>query len=235
MIYTGLYENVKPRLNDWLNILGGAVGDLALDLCNRARQKIWQEADWEPLIKRVAIPYDSNKQVTLPADFGKIINIYYDPLGYGKPIGYYYKDGDLVYGFKIDYPMDPTTGFGAPVLTFFFAIPYTPQLTYKASLTPLTGVGKEALFFPEELVLRAAQLCHISEAGLGNTEYQLIEREYFKELMRYKSTVQGVDTDQRQEVKDNAGNRVRVRQLDLGGGYTMPRAVSPSLDNKFGV
>ncbi|CAK0768800.1 conserved hypothetical protein [Gammaproteobacteria bacterium] len=235
MIYTGLYENVKPRLNDWLNAIGGEVADLALDLCNRARVKIWQEADWEPLIKRVDLTLDAALSVTLPADFGKIINCNFDPLGYGKAIGYYSKDGSLQYGYKIDYPMVVTSGFTAPILTFFFAVPFPPKLVYKATLAAFTGVGHEATFFPEELILRAAQLCHITENGIGNTEYQLIEREYLKELNRYKSQVQGVNADQRQDIKDDAGNIIRIKTADLGGEYNNPRAISPSLDVRYGL
>jgi hypothetical protein len=238
MIFTGLLSNVKNRLTDWLNTTSVSVagGDLALDLCNRGREMIWQEADWEPLLKRVDLTVDPiTKAATLPADFGKIINCNFDPLGYGKAIGYFSKDGDLIYGYKIDSVFDAVTGFSPPVLTFFYALSFVPKLVYKATLPRFTTGADQPTFFPEGLLLRAAQLQHVAENGTGTSEYQIIRDEYLRELWRYRSQVQGVNTDMRSNVKDDAGNTVRIVGVDLSGDTAVPRAISPSLDNKYGM
>lgn len=248
MIFDGLYERVEARLTDWLNTtsVNVAGGNLALDLCNRGREMLWCEQDWEPLIKRVDLVVDpATKAVTnFPSDFGKIINCNFDPLGYGKAIGYFWKDGDLIYGYRMDTNFDSSAGFSSPSVTFFYALSFVPKLVYKATLERFVASTKDgngnvtnpqATFFPENLLLRAAQLQHISENGTGTSEYQIIRDEYLKELWRYRQQVQFANEDQRTNIKDNAGNVVRIIKTDLGGAQNIPRAISPSLDNKYGM
>jgi hypothetical protein len=59
--------------------------------------------------------------------------------------------------------------------------------------------------------------------------------EYLRELWRYKAQVQGVNADMRNNVKDDAGNIVRIIGTNLAGDNPTPRAISPSLDNKYGM
>jgi hypothetical protein len=239
MLWNGQYKNVKKRLNDWLKATSDNVGDLALDLTNRGQAKLWAESDWEPLIKRATLTV-VNKAATLPTDFGKVINIYFDPFGYGKPIGYFNKDGDLIYGYKITTSFAKATGHAQQTITFFWDIQYTPILVYKAVLEALTGsktgdTENEYLFFPENLVTLAAQLVHCTENVFDANEYKLIEREYLKELAKYKSQVQGVNADYRFDIKDDSGNRVRITAQDSSGGQVGPRLLSPSQDVRWGV
>jgi hypothetical protein len=246
MLWKGFYKNVRKRLNDWLKASSDNVGDLALDLTNRALERLWSEADWEHLLKRQNLTVTS-LSATLPTDFGKIVAMYFDAFGYGRPSGYFCKDGDLIYGYKVTTSFAKATGWAQQVITFYYAQQYTPVLVYKAALERLTGTTasgetdpnftageyNEYLAFPEELVVLMAQMIHSTENSFDDNEFKVIERNYLRELSKFKAQVQGVNADYRFDIKDDVGNKVRIAAFDASGMPVGPRLISPNQDVRW--
>ena len=76
-------SDIYSELEDWLNVRGGAVSDPILSLINRARESIWQYKPWDYLVKTQTLTLINNS-ASLPADFGRILQVGYDSNGDGK-------------------------------------------------------------------------------------------------------------------------------------------------------
>lgn len=237
MTQNGLYSRVAARMNDFLNTTSMSVenGDLVLDLINRGQERLEMECDWEPLYKTATLPITFDRIAILPNDCEKIIKIYFDPIGLGKALGYYTKDGDLIYGYKRIDEFKKDSGMSPEELQFFFTQPYYPTLLlYLTGLERFTGHGEEHTFFPEQLLLRAAQLEHLEENTANPSDYQTISRSYAEKLFNFKKRVVGTNTDYRNTIKDWSGNQVQIQAYSPDGGQTVPRSFAPSFDNRYG-
>ena len=239
MIKNGLYSRVAARLEDFLNTSSMNVenGNLALDLINRGQERLEMECDWEPLFKTSALPIDSDRIAILPDDCEKIVRVYFDPIGLGKAMGYYSKDGDLIYGYKrlTEYSIDK--GITKEEAQFFFLQPFFPTLlVYLSGLPRFTDTqDPQYSFFPESLLLRAAQLEHLEENDATNPNtLNNVTRAYELAKFNFKKRVVGVNADYRNTIKDWSGNQVQVQSYSPDGGVTQARTFSPSFDNRYG-
>ena len=237
MVTNGLYSRVAARVSYFLNTNSVSVenGNLVLDLINRGQERLEMESDWEQLYKTSTLPIMPDRTALLPIDCEKVIRVYFDPIGLGKALGYYTKDGDLIYGYQRIDVYAKATGMSQEQLKFFFTQPFYPTLLlYKTGLPRFTGTGTEYSFFPEQLLLRAAQLEHLEENPANPADLQSIRIAYQTALFNYKKMVVGTNADYRNTIKDWSGNQVQIQAYSPDGGQTVPRSFSPSFDNRYG-
>lgn len=214
------------RLVDWLQVKdqGNSVTDIVLDYLNRGQRRILGERDWDPLIKIQSLTLVSNV-VTLPSDCDKPIEIYADADGDGHADDFYYQEGREDNGGR--FASSFTNALGHTTTFTFFATPTSaPVLKYRRRLDDFTGTGDYS-FFPADILLRAAQLEHLEEAGPDfQAEFQTIQGAYQRLLSKLTFELVDMGVDMRNEVKDNNGRRVEVESsaLDGGGGYSSSRA-----------
>ena len=228
-----LYSNMAPRLKDWLNVQGGEVTDIVLDLINRATDELWHAAEWEFLNKTTVItgPKQYPTSYAIPVDCGKIIAIGYDVDNDGRLDEYLWRQGEPMNGYRVDSYFDKTTGL-YQTIAFYYAASYNITIVYKQTLVAFTGVDVEYSFFPENLVVLQAQLIHARENNRDAGEYQIIEREYIKQLERFKASVQYVNSRYAYAIKDDNGQTARLPQQNLVGGQGNGRVFNNSFDGR---
>lgn len=224
MYFTDTYaDDIKPVMLDWLtnDVSGNNVTDLALSYTNRALKSLWPEKPWTHLEKFISITPDENNQYTLPATLGKIIRIG-DYIN--NELQYEYMEGDdPTYGYTIDWDFTKAAGY-AGVITFNYVVGSNIKLTYLKALEKFTGVGTEYSYFPDVLILLAAQrIAALSKGNFG--EYQGITADYDRELKKFENATQNVNADTRPYLRDRMGNKVVTPHYSLGG--TPKRHYSP--------
>lgn len=216
--FTDTYEDIEKRLNDWLIDEGGNVTDLALDLLNRAQKSLWNAAPWEYLIVDLALTLNASRAVVLPVGFGKVIDVYHDSDGDGRPDFHYYKDGRLDNGYTIRDSFSKASGHSF-TMTFFASPSVVPHLLYQKQLDDFAGTGTEYSYFPGDLLLLQAQFIHLTDAGvIENNEYKPIVSRYEREMHQYKVAHQWVNEEMRVIVNDDSGVEIATDQYSLDGG-----------------
>lgn len=74
-LFSAIVSDVKPSINDMLNVRGGQVTDLALSLINRARYRVWQYKPWSYFRSSTTLTLDSDLESDLPSDYGRVHRI----------------------------------------------------------------------------------------------------------------------------------------------------------------
>lgn len=218
--HSDLFSEIKNRLTDWLESTGGAVTALEKDLLNRAQRSLWNNAPWDYLVKTQALAL-TNKAATLPADFGKVLSVWHDSDGDGRPDFYYYNSSRYAdNGYYIRDAFAKATGH-AWTITFFAAPSNTPYLEYQATLANFADSGTEYSFFPGDLLLLKAQEIHITEMGLVGSEYQAIKTRLEEELRDYKQAHQWINHDPRVVQNDWHGDPIEVPNYALDGSASV--------------
>jgi hypothetical protein len=214
-IYTVPYSTFSKRLDDWLIELGGEVTNLTLDLFNRAQDWLLLRRDWEDLIVRYELTL-SNDSASLPSDLSRILRVWHDSDGDGKPDFYYYAYARHDDGYYVSDSFTKSGGH-SKTATFYRTPSHTPTVEYIKTLEHFTGSGVEYSFFPPDLLLRTAQKTHIEEADLVGNEYQAIINSHAEMLRDYEASHQYRNRDMRSEVLDDHGDPIDVEQYNLSG------------------
>jgi hypothetical protein len=219
------YSTFSKRLTDWLNTAGGEVTNLTLDLFNRAQYVLWAYRAWSSLIQQSTLTLVSNTvpAANFPAGFGGIIcAIGIDTNSDGKLDRFFYKDGDVAWGYKIINSFSKATGHSWAI-TFFSTPSANPILVYPKALDDFAGSGTEYSYFPPELLISQAQVTHIEEAGLVGNEYQAIINKHEKLLRDYEQAHQYQNIEMRMRQLDNEGDEISNEAYDMAGGSDSAR------------
>jgi hypothetical protein len=206
--------------NEWLenSPTGGAyVTDITLNYANRAQDSLWSDPPngWTLLTKTAQLTI-SSLVANMPADFGMPIHVYSDDDSDGKPDRYYFKDGRLIDGFKFTHTFTKAAGHSDSIT--FYQAPIEPvYLDYQVKLTAFVGTGTEYLFFPMNLMLGKMQYLRCIDKGILN-EWAAFEKEYHKELKRFKAQHQNPVSIPEITVKDFSGKEVFIPRYDLQSG-----------------
>jgi hypothetical protein len=212
------YSEFSPTLTDWLREEGGAVTDLTLSLINRAQDWLYQYRAWDELIKVEQRTLSATNSITMPATYGGILlAVFCDTNGDHKPDRYYYKDGAIDSGYRLQNTFAKATGHSV-VLQFFSTPPANPYIKYPVVLADFTGSGTEYTFFPSDLLLATAQLIHIQEADLVGNEYKAILDKQATLLRDYEQSHQHQNVELNMRQTDESGEQIANDSIDLDSG-----------------
>jgi hypothetical protein len=230
-LHSDLYATIKNRLSDVLNIGdNGAVADPVKEYANRAQRRLWQESDWDALIKESALTIATGNLASVPLDFGREVTMYQDTNGDGKPDFFYYKDGRARGGYKVvNTFVKSGTGAGNTLKFQFYQAPAsTVYLRYMVKLDDFTGSGDEYSFFPADLVVITAQMIHMTEAGIDPNQLQAIKDERQRQINIYRAEALNNNQDTAREIKDASGNTVIMDTPLLDGSSNDQVGAYPS-------
>jgi hypothetical protein len=209
-------SDIKSELTDWLKTRGGSVSDLPLSLINRARQRIWSHRPWDFFITTGTLTL-SNNSASLPTDMGAIVQIYHDSDSDGKPDWFYYRNDA-----RVDHRYVITAAFtlaADPVWTITFpsSPASSPIVRYMKAIENCTA-DTNRLYFPAELVMRCAQLCHIIEKNLRGNEISVIRDDYERLLIDFEQLCQNSNNAMDMQLVDNIGDPIQTESYDIDGG-----------------
>jgi len=202
---------------------GGAVTDIARDLLNRAQQHLWSHTEWQGLRKQSTLVVDPVTYLApMPADYGRMVNIYWDSTGDGIADGYFDIGGtDPMRFADVRETFDISTGMTFNV--FFGRVPtFTPIVRYIANLNDFTEVDAqnqpitEYSFFPAELLLKTAEMLHLQEKGSDNVTLGAVTGAHLNLLTQFEQ-MQNRGSSQDRAMRDALGYRVYSESLDLRG------------------
>jgi hypothetical protein len=212
------YTSVKNDFLDWMSDQandGGNVTDVALRTINKAQLSLWRYRPWTYLLKSQTLTLTS-KAATLPVDFGRVVRVYSDSDGDGKPDTFFYEHGRYDNGYKIRDVFAKATGH-AFTITFYSTPANTVYLDHIVKLDDFTGTGTEYSYFPGDLLLAEAQYIHIVDSGLIGDEFQAIVNRRNELLRDYEEAHQYVNVDPRVQHNDYYGNEVLQETYTLDG------------------
>lgn len=223
MLFKDTFEDIAASFNSWLDSTptdGDYVDNLTLEYANRAQESLLSEATlgWQYLTKTVLLTL-SNLVAALPSDYGLLINCYADTDSDGKPDFMYFKDGELLEGFKFIDPFSKSTGHSFSIQ--FFQSPLEPlYIDYQAALEDFTGEGTEYSFFPKNLILRKMQNLRCLDKGMLD-EWKAIGSDYQIEINKFKSQHQNVAGTIGIQINDSRGFKVVLPRHNLNSyGYS---------------
>lgn len=224
--WSDTYEEIANLLTDTFMFEGGATSDLVKFTINRAAQQLWQLRYWDYLLTTSSLSLDSNNQVSLPSDFGRVYQVYADPDSDGRPDYYFFRNSrDRQYRYTVESTFDKSTG-QAWTMTFAKAPQYSPILKYQKVLEKFTGSGTEYSYFPAQLVILRAKLNHAVDNGLtGGPEYQETRNEYNEFLKEYMAAHQYQNNEMVLEQNDINGREVVNEEYNLDGAIYAERGV----------
>jgi hypothetical protein len=207
--------DIYNELNDWVNVRGGSVADLALSLINRARRSLWQEYAWDYLVKTHTFDMVDNSSL-FPVDFGRLLRVYYSATNNGIADWYFSRnDRRLDRGYKIESTFSKEAGV---VLNIKFnqTPSYAPLLDYVIDM-PDCEAQTDFLFFPANLIYRGAQLQHIVDKPEKNSEVQAIQNAYDVELRNFIQAHQCNDCAMEVVQQDSYFNAIGNESYSLDG------------------
>lgn len=218
------FSQIKPRLLDMLRISdGGNVDNIGLDLLNRAQQFLWGHTEWNALRKSASLTVDPVTYLaTLPADFGRLINLMWDSNGDGIPEGYFDIGGtDPARFCELRETFDKATGLSFSV--YFGRVPsWIPIVRYIANLDDFEETDSngnsltEYSFFPAELLLKTAEKLHLEEKGSDTTTLNSVSQAWIGLLTQFEQW-QNRGSAQDFAMRDAMGNQIWQRSYELNG------------------
>lgn len=216
---------VRPVLLDWLSYNNGqSVTDLVLSLANRAQKNLWAKKPWADLVKDHAFALNSTNSEVLPADFGRVIDMWADFTGLGVPSYWYYDADNYLQGYKIRDSFDKSTGHS---WTITFHYPQTAvNMRYQAVLADFSGTGDEYSLFPANLLILEAQKIHLLEKG-DTKGWQAVSAQFEEIFKDYCNCHQWVNRDTLPRINDRLGNEIMLDGYSLDGdNSTRPYGLS---------
>lgn len=228
--YNDTYTDISYRLKDWLQVKGGYVTTLEKDLLNRAQAELCRAADWDQLVKLSSALTVSSNIASLPADCARIIDVFDDSDGDGKPDHYYHQEGDENYGYRL---LDAFTKAAGHVQTikFFNSPSASIYLRYVYFLTDFAATGTEYSFFPGELLLKTAQVIHASEfSDVTASGLDVLLPTQQKLLAEYKVGHLYRNRENYRHIRDTRGVRVFNDDIGLDGSAEIQQNIGRDRD-----
>lgn len=226
--FNGTYgTDIRLPLLDWLTNSGASknVSDLVLTLSNRAQQNLWAKKPWSNLAVRVALSLSSGVY-TLPANFGRIIDIWADLSGQGIPSYWFYDGDNYEGGYRLDAGFTKAGGY-ARTITFHYGQQSSAYMRYQKLLDDFTGEGTEYSYFPPNLVLLEAQ--KISTMEKGNVkEWQALSAMFEEVFKDFCNATQWINYDPNPKLNDRNGNEVQLESYSLNGSSSKPYSELPN-------
>jgi len=230
---TDTYSDISKRLTDILDVEGGEVDDLTLDLLNRAQRELRMYRKWEELRKQADLTVTACV-APIPTDCGEILRIGLDTNDNGRLDTFYYQDSfNSIDGYKVTNTWTKAAGH-SQTITFFTDPNYTPVIDYIRTIDDFEGSGTEYSFFPGDLLIARAHKIYLSEMGVLNpAEYNVVASRERELMIDYEQAHQFVNVAMVREIKDDAGRAIDMESYSLmGGSDGGPTTLDPDVDTR---
>jgi hypothetical protein len=206
--------------------------NLGLSVLNQAKDWLCTYKPWRDLRTTVQLPLDADRKITLPADYGKMIMVYTDPSGIGKPMYWYtLNDNDVARRYTEECTYDAATGHTRKIAfppTVY--VPENPYICYSRVVADYTGTGTEISFFPKNIMLIVAKMILQDFYGVpANQDPEWIKKRVFDELRIFESYAYNNNVALDMSVKDRFGNPVFIGGGSMDGSRTRLNSPSPFL------
>jgi hypothetical protein len=208
--------------------------NLGLVVYNQAQDWLCMYKPWRDLQVLTQLVLDSNRKITMPADFGCCIEVYTDPANLGKPMYWYYLNhNDIAMRYIEEVTIDALTG--VRTIKYCFAstvfIPQNPWLRYSKALSNATQAEVDAAtklsFFPINIMLVVAKKILQDYYGVAaNQDPNWINNRVSEELKMFQGYAYANNVPLDMAVKDRYGNPVFIQGMGLDGGK--PRLNRPT-------
>jgi hypothetical protein len=237
MVFSDKLSDIAPSFESWCDSSstgGEYITDLTVEYANRAQEALWFDPPmgWDYLTKTAELTLGgtSGLEVTLPADFGVLLQVYSDTDRDGKPDYYYFKDGRLLEGFKFN---DAFTKAAGHVFSLqFYQSPMMPLFAkYQAKLEKFEGSEEEEYsFFPKNLLLRKMQHLRCLDKGMLD-EWKALSVDFERDLAKFKSQHQNIVASPEMQLNDASGSPVYIpRYSVISGGSGSARVIGKTND-----
>jgi hypothetical protein len=213
---TVTYATIQSRLLDFLTVANdGNVANVALDLLNRAQQYLWQLSDWRGIVKTSPLAVSSSLEAVAPADFGRLLSMWWDANGDGVPDGFFDEMGghDPARAVSVISSFDKATGYSTK-FRFSVSPQSAPNLTYVALLEDFAGTGTEYSFFPAELLLKCAEMLHLEEHGSRQNELNECRNQFVQSFVAARQLDTRGEAQDR-AVRDSLGGIIHTESVSL--------------------
>jgi hypothetical protein len=206
---------------------------LDIKVFNQAQDWLCMYKPWRDLRVVAQLTLDSQRKITLPADYGYCLFVYTDPANIGKPMYYYtLYDNDVARRYSEEVTVDGTTGvrtikFAFPPTVF---IPSNPYVVYCKTLDEATtadDTSNKISFFPLNVMLVVAKKILQDYYGVAaNQDPNWINQRVQEELRIFEGYAYNNNVALDMSVKDRFGNPVFIQGMSLDG--SKPRLNRPS-------
>jgi hypothetical protein len=198
--------------------------NLGLIVYNQAQDALCMYKPWRDLRVTVQLPLDSERKVTLPADYGCVIMVYTDPANIGKPMYFYTPNSnDVATCYTEEATQDAVTGvrtlkFAFPPTVF---IPQNPYVVYSKSLPSATQADSDAgkfSFFPINIMLvMVKKILQDYYGQIAHQDPNWINLRLVEELKMFEGYAYNNNVALDLAIKDRFGNPVFIQGMSLNG------------------
>jgi len=220
----------QDKISDILDLIGATSiyntarsttpANLNLKLVNQAKDWLCTYKPWRDLQVLVQLPLGTDRKVTLPSDFGSVIEVFIDASNIGKPSWWYtLRDNDVAKRYDEEVVYDVATGF---VRKFVFPptvyIPQNPWVRYSKVVADYTGTGIEFSFFPKNIMLLVVKKILQDYYGVNaSDDPKWISMRVSEELRMLEAYAYNNNVALDMSVKDRYGNPIRISGGSLDG------------------
>jgi hypothetical protein len=214
--------------------------NLGLVVYNQAQDWLCMYKPWRDLRVKIQLALDNERKITMPDDFGCVIDVYTDPANIGKPMCFYYLNcADVAMRYTEEATQDDITGvrtlkFAFPPTVF---VPQNPYVEYSKALPNVTqeiaDTGKYS-FFPLNVMLVTVKKILQDYYGVAaNQDLNWITLRVVEEVGLLESYAYNNNSPLDLTIKDRFGNPVFIQGMGLNGQKPRLSRPSPFLPSTF--
>jgi hypothetical protein len=207
--------------------------NLGLKVVNMAKDWLCMYKPWRDLLVLYQPVFDlATRIMTLPANYGQIVEVYTDPSNIGKPVWVYtLRDNDVAKRYDEITTYTAALGFTRQLQwppTVF--IPQTPWIRYSRVLDDYTGTGTEFSFFPMGLMLVTCKKILQDFYGVpAKQDPKWIQQRVLEEIRVFGGYAYQNNVSMDPAIKDMFGNPIRILGASLDGSQQRMTSPSPFL------
>ncbi len=214
-----------------------APANLGLKVINLAKDWLCMYKPWRDLLVLYQATFDpATRLMTLPPDYGQIVEVYTDPSNIGKPMWVYtLRDNDI--SKRYDEVSTYTIAGGHvrklqwPPMVY---IPQNPWIRYSKVLEDYTGTGTEISFFPMMIMLVVCKKILQDFYGVpANQDPKWIQQRVMEEIRVLSGYAYENNVSMDPAIKDMFGNPIRILGASLDGSQQRMTSPSPFLPSTF--
>jgi hypothetical protein len=215
-------DNAATLINRIKDVLvysdyGNNITNLALDMANRAQAWISMYRPWDFLKKVVTLTIGADRICSLPTDLNTILRIYVNNGDGGQYVDYYPDAPAVEERYEL---FDDFTASAGHV--WYIQLPSAASIVGPLSLKytydlPNITAEDQFLFYPSELLLRAAHKLHIADKGLTGDRVDNALAEFERVMANFIRNSQHMNQKMDLNIHNKYGTPVKIGGHALDG------------------
>ena len=208
----------------------GTPSNLALVVMNQAQDYLCMEKAWRDLRIKQQFELDSERKLTLPEDFGCVINVYSYPGNTGIPQYWYYlNDNDIAKRYEEEVTEDDegnfTRKFVFPTNTPISGDPWVTYSKVRPNFTAADVASEtKKSFFPINIMMVTAKLIFQDYYGVpAKQDPNWIRTRVEEEIKKLEGYAYNNNVSMDKAIKDRNGSPVFIGGLTIKRGRSMRR------------